>query len=91
MAVLINTPIFRYITPHSTFKVNGHFRGTCRLIFRDEEQAKQETSTNQALLATCIMLVFCLAYSLTLNVKAKCSSETSIDFVWTWTALNPRR
>jgi hypothetical protein len=33
------------------------------------------------LLATCLMLVFCLAYSSTLKMEATYSSETSVDFV----------
>jgi hypothetical protein len=39
--------------------------------------------TKLALLATCFMLVSCLAYSLTLKMEATCSSETSVDFKWT--------
>jgi hypothetical protein len=34
----------------------------------------------RALLATCFMLVSCLAYSSTLKMAAKRSSETSVDF-----------
>jgi hypothetical protein len=39
-----------------------------------------QSCVHQALLATCFMLVFCLAYSLTLKMVATCSSETSVDF-----------
>jgi hypothetical protein len=33
-----------------------------------------------ALLATCFMLVSCLAYSSTLKMEVTCSSETPVDF-----------
>jgi hypothetical protein len=32
------------------------------------------------LLATCVMMVSCLAYSSALKMKVTCSSETQIDF-----------
>jgi hypothetical protein len=35
-----------------------------------------------ALLATCIMLVTCLAYSSTLQMEETCSSKMSVDFQW---------
>jgi hypothetical protein len=35
------------------------------------------------LLATCFMLVSCMAYSLTLEMEVTCSSKTSVDFQWT--------
>jgi hypothetical protein len=34
-------------------------------------------------LATCFMLVSCLAYSSTSKMNTTCSSETSVDFQWT--------
>jgi hypothetical protein len=34
-------------------------------------------------IATCVMLVSCLAYSFTLNLGATCSSGMSADFQWT--------
>jgi hypothetical protein len=36
-----------------------------------------------ALLATCFILVSCLAHSLFLEMQMTCSSETSVDFQWT--------
>jgi hypothetical protein len=35
---------------------------------------------DEALLATCFMLVLSLAYSLTLKIKATCSSKVYTDF-----------
>jgi hypothetical protein len=37
---------------------------------------------SSALLATCFMLVPCLARSSTLKKEAVCSSETLVDFKW---------
>jgi hypothetical protein len=39
-----------------------------------------DISEEQAELATCFMLVFCLAYSSTLKTETTCSSETSVHF-----------
>jgi hypothetical protein len=38
---------------------------------------------SRALLATCFMLVSCLAYYLTLKIEVTYSSKTSVDFQWT--------
>jgi hypothetical protein len=38
---------------------------------------------NKAFLAGCFMLASCFAYSSTLKMEATCSSETSVDFLWT--------
>jgi hypothetical protein len=35
---------------------------------------------HQSLLANCFMLVSCMAYSSTLKMETRCSSETSSDF-----------
>jgi cobalamin biosynthesis protein CobD/CbiB len=43
-----------------------------------------------AVFANVFMLASCLAYSSTLKMKATCSSETSVDFQQTYTALYPR-
>jgi hypothetical protein len=40
----------------------------------------EEISMKQTMLATCIMLVSCLASSSTLKMKVLYSSETSVDF-----------
>jgi hypothetical protein len=50
-------------TPRGPLKFNRRFRGTCRLPL---------------LLATCFLLVSCLAYFSALNMEATCSSETSV-------------
>jgi hypothetical protein len=55
------------VTPRSLLKINQSFGGACRLHLR-------------GLLATCFMLVSCLAYSSTLKMEARCFSETSVDF-----------
>lgn len=49
-------------------------------IFKVEEQPKRETSMKQDLLAACFILLFCMAYSSTLQMEAICSSETSSCF-----------
>jgi hypothetical protein len=36
----------------------------------------------QAVLADCITLVSCLAYSSTMKIEATCPSETLVDFQW---------
>jgi hypothetical protein len=53
--------------------VNGHFGGTCRLHLQGQIKSQTE-------LATCFMLVSCLAYSLALKMEVTCSSETLADF-----------
>jgi hypothetical protein len=65
----MKTSNFWDITPCSPLEVNQRFGGTRR--FRMKLVAD---------LATCFMLVFCLAYSLNLKMEATCSSETLADF-----------
>jgi hypothetical protein len=65
-AVLMKSSIFWDITPYSPLKVNLHFGGTYRLHI------------SVALLATCLTLVSCLAYSSTLKMEATYASETSV-------------
>jgi hypothetical protein len=60
------------------FKVSRGFGGTLPPFFRVEVLATQETS--QALLATCLLLVSGLTYSLTLKMETIYSSETSVNF-----------
>jgi hypothetical protein len=63
--------IFWDIKPYSRLKVKGRFGGTCPLHLRDRILSP----------ACClIMLVSCLAYSITLKMEANISSETSVDF-----------
>jgi hypothetical protein len=71
-AVVIKSSIFWDISSCSLLKVNRRFGGTCRLHL-------QGRRISQALLATCFILVYCLDYSSTLKMEAKCSSETSFD------------
>jgi hypothetical protein len=52
------------IMPCSQLKINRRFERTCRLV----------------LLATCFMLISCLAYFSTLKMEITSSSETSVDF-----------
>jgi hypothetical protein len=56
------------------FKIGRRFEATC-IIFRVEEQAKQE----RTLPSDGFMLVSCLVYFPVLKMKAKCSSETLVD------------
>jgi hypothetical protein len=48
-----------------------YIRVTCRM---------KQVVVSRALLATCFMLVSCLAYSSILKMEATCSPETSVDF-----------
>jgi hypothetical protein len=55
----------------------------CKLSVHDYWSKKQITQTNYAArgwLATCFMLVSCLADSLTSKMEVTCSSETSLEF-----------
>jgi hypothetical protein len=97
--VVIKSSVFWDITPCSPFKVNQHFGGTCHLHFQGRSislvrnqceagtKKSKETSKKQvvsrALLATCFILFFSLAYSLSLKMEETCSPETSVDFQWT--------
>jgi hypothetical protein len=73
--------MFWDITPCSPLKVNRRFReiyGIHVQVRRMSLERKQCES--RALFATCFTLVYCSAYSSTLNVDAIYSSETSVDF-----------
>jgi hypothetical protein len=66
--------IFLHITSCSPLKVSQRFRVTCYIDLQGRKM-------RQALLSICFKLVSCLAHSPTLNMKATCSSETSVDFL----------
>jgi hypothetical protein len=66
------------ITPCSPLKTSRLFGGTCRLHFQGRKKSVNQKKT--ADLAICFILVYCLAYSLTLKMQPTCSSETSVDF-----------
>jgi hypothetical protein len=60
-----------------------------RVLKADEEMmpcsrltqpSKKPARSQFAVLASCVMLVSCLAYSLTLKMEAVLSSETAMDF-----------
>jgi hypothetical protein len=70
--VVTKSTIFRKITPCSPLKVNRRFGGTYR-----RWQAEQSA---RLCLPPVFTLVSCLAYSSTLKMEAKCSSETSVEF-----------
>jgi hypothetical protein len=57
--------------------VTRRFGGTYCLHLKGQEEAKQEIREKQAV---SFMVVPCLAYSSTVTVEAKCSSEISVDF-----------
>jgi hypothetical protein len=48
-----------------------------------------QSRPNRALLATCVVLVSCLAYFSTQQMKATCFSEMSVDFQWTTHCYTP--
>jgi hypothetical protein len=61
---------------------NVHRRVSMRMhtVHQVGHQMGSEQST---LLAACFMLISCLAYSSTVNMKARCFSKTLVDFQWT--------
>jgi hypothetical protein len=67
-AVDMKSSIFWNVTPCNSLKVNIRFGRTCNLYLQDRRISKP--SNKLALLATCFMLVSCLAYSSTLKMEA---------------------
>lgn len=66
-------------------KVNHSFRRTYHLHLQDHKVCQARK------LAACIMLLSCLAYSLTVKMVAICSSEMSADFSSGYAALYLKR
>jgi hypothetical protein len=62
-AVVMKIAIFRVKTPRSPLKLNQCFGGTCRLQLQDG--------------FSCLIPVSCLAFSSTVKIEAKTSSEIS--------------
>jgi hypothetical protein len=77
MVVVMKSAVVQDVTLCSPLKVNQRFGEHVSSIFRVEEQAKQETSMEA-------VGKHSRAYSLTLKMEVTCSSETSVDFEWTW-------
>jgi hypothetical protein len=71
-AVVMETSIFWDITPCSPLNVNRRFGRTYRLHLQGR-RISEATNQRKALLASCFMPVYCLAYSSTLKMKATCS------------------
>jgi hypothetical protein len=65
------------MTAHSSLKIKQHFEGTFRLHLQGLRQTRKQYEAG--LFAACFVLVFCLAYSLTLK-EIRRSSETSDGF-----------
>jgi hypothetical protein len=89
IAVVIKTSIFWDITPCNQLKVNRRFGGTrhfnlqCRRMIEARNQHESRWQAQQA--SKAFIVVFCLAYFLTLMMEATRSSETSDDFqLITW-------
>jgi hypothetical protein len=54
--------------------------------------SNKETSMKYTYVATCLALISCLDYSITLKIETICSSETSIDFQRTiWSHIPENR
>jgi hypothetical protein len=73
----------------NTFKIWGSRSGGCEEFYLLGSNAVWSVES-RAQLATCSMLISCLAYSSILKMAATCSSETSVDFQRT-TVLYPKR
>jgi hypothetical protein len=73
------TSIFLDVTSCSLLKVNWHFGGTCHAHLQGQ-RISQARNQHEAGSKQSFMLVSCLAYSLTLEMGATCSSKTSVDF-----------
>jgi hypothetical protein len=78
-AVVMKSPIFWDITPCSPLKVNRRF-GEKRRLHLQGRRVSQKINLSEALLATCLTLLYRLTYSSTVKMEAICSSETSVDF-----------
>jgi hypothetical protein len=85
----LKSSIFWDITPCSPLKVNGRFRGTCRLHFqgRRVSQARKQREAELSLLTAVFMLVSCVAYSSTLKMCLRNVGCLSTDYM----AIYPRR
>jgi hypothetical protein len=68
---LVKSSVLWNITPCSPLKVNRPFGRTYRLHLPVENKTSKKPA---------FTLVSCSSYSSTLNMKAVCSSETSVDF-----------
>jgi hypothetical protein len=77
-------------TPYILLDVNRLLGGTFR-FFRVQKYHISQAINQQALLATCFMVVSRLAYSSTLKIEATCYSETLVYFQRIYTALYTRR
>jgi hypothetical protein len=82
IAVVIKIPIFCDIIPCNPLKVDRSFGGTCRVLLQDG-MISQARNQHEVLLTTCFMLASTLAYSSTLNMEARCCSQTLVHFQWT--------
>jgi hypothetical protein len=79
--VVMKRSILWYTMSCSPLKANRSFRGKGRLHIQAE-----------LFLQPAFKQVSCLAYSSTLNVEARCSSETSVDFQRiTWRYMQENR
>jgi hypothetical protein len=84
--VLMKSSVIQDVMPCSALKINQCFRGTygshlpCQRI---SQVRNQNEASSRALFATCFMLVSCLTFSSTLNMKVTDSSEISVGFQWT--------
>jgi hypothetical protein len=74
------------IMPCSPFKVNRRFGWTCRPHLQAQRISEQRL---QALLVTYYHAFFCVAFSFTLKMEAKCSSETLVYSQGTAPPFNP--
>jgi hypothetical protein len=62
---------------------SGIYRHVVRLLSTDVSDKHVTSIFRVALLATCFMLVSCLAYSPNLKMVVTCSSEMYVDLQWT--------
>jgi hypothetical protein len=67
---------------HNLLNVSQHSVATCLPLSSVKEKVKQEISIKQALLATSLMPISCLTYSLNL-MEATCYSKVLAGFQWT--------
>jgi hypothetical protein len=50
------------------------------MLCSKQARNQREAGSKQSSASVCFALVSCMAYSSTLKMEAKCSSETSVDF-----------
>jgi hypothetical protein len=55
--LLMNSSVFRYVTPCSLVKVNRHFREQIASIFRKKERVRQETSREACCKHSCYFAI----------------------------------